>query len=159
MANKGLKSYTKQITKSCGNVGSISLNLSSQDKNMITILPLTNQMGNCPFDLSLIFNPIGETSASLFGTRGNLNILSYLYVESNTKFHIYHPDGTKDIYQEYYIDGEFIIYNKHSHKKLTRENGLYVLTDKYGNKEIFNYNVSRYPIRIELKEDTTIYFE
>ena len=99
MANKGLKSYTKQITKSCGNVGEINLNLSSVDKNMIATLPLTNQMGNCPFDLRVIFNPIGEIPGSLFGTQGNLNVLSYLYVETSSRFHVYHADGTKDIYE------------------------------------------------------------
>ena len=65
MANKGLKSYTKQIS---GNIGLISYNVNvySDDSNLVLTIPLINLDEGNPVGLSLIYNYLGSDK-SLFG--------------------------------------------------------------------------------------------
>ena len=67
MANKGLKSYTKQIS---GNIGLISYNVNvySDDSNLVLTIPLINLDEGNPVGLSLIYNYLGNNT-SLFGLK------------------------------------------------------------------------------------------
>ena len=56
MANKGLKSYTKQINQTIGDVAKVSVNVNKEDANLHILIPLITTLGPNPIDISLIFN-------------------------------------------------------------------------------------------------------
>ena len=55
MANKGLKSYTKQQSFTVGNIKGFT-NLYNNDANLNIILPIFKTVGYSAIDLSLIYN-------------------------------------------------------------------------------------------------------
>ena len=72
MANKGLKSNTKQFTQTVGNVG-ISVNLCKEDANLHITLPLLKSTGPSPIQTSLIYNYQNRNESAFFGQGFKLN--------------------------------------------------------------------------------------
>ena len=145
MANKGLKSYTKQIG---GSVGIINyyVNVNKEDSNLILDIPVLESGGINPINLSLIYNHQNRAITSKYGAGINT---SYDYklneIDSNT-INITNPDGSIDsylydsengTYPEYYYNSQET--NMVLKKALSRydddANAIYnyYLRDKYGN--------------------------
>ena len=145
MANKGLKSYTKQVG---GSVGIINyyVNVNKEDSNLILDIPVLESGGINPINLSLIYNHQNRAITSKYGAGINT---SYDYklneIDSNT-INITNPDGSIDsylydsengTYPEYYYNSQET--NMVLKKALSRYDDAanaiynYYLRDKYGN--------------------------
>ena len=149
MANKGLKSYTKQIS---GNIGLISYNVNvySDDSNLVLTIPLINLDEGNPVGLSLIYNYLGNNT-SLFGLK-NRNNFEYKLIKGSSTHKIINPDQTEDTFtQSGVISGStshptFIYKSPTSELTLIRETistsgqEKFHLEDKQGNKYYWNNN-------------------
>ena len=147
MANKGLKSYTKQIS---GNIGLISYNVNvySDDSNLVLTIPLINLDEGNPVGLSLIYNYLGNNT-SLFGLK-NRNNFEYKLIKGSSTHKIINPDQTEDTFtQSGVISGStshptFIYKSPTSELTLIRETistsgqEKFHLEDKQGNKYYWN---------------------
>lgn len=51
--NRGLKNYTKQLTQTVGNAGTVSVNIKKNDANMHIVLPVLKTIGLAPIDLKM----------------------------------------------------------------------------------------------------------
>ncbi|MBQ3253325.1 MAG: hypothetical protein IJA65_02125, partial [Acholeplasmatales bacterium] len=155
MANKGLKSYTKQITGNIGMIG-YNVNVNSDDSNLILTIPAIESGGINPIGLSLIYNYQNKEETSTLGAGIRLNNEYRLYT-SGDNYLVYNPDGSHDLYkkmEEKVEDSKTIkIY-----KSATSDISLYVetenqvtryyLKDKEGNKYKWN-NGFKYISQIE----------
>ena len=73
MANKGLRSYTKQISQTIGDVAKVSVNVNKDDANMHILIPLFQTLGPNPLELSLIWNYQDRDRIGHFGKGCNIN--------------------------------------------------------------------------------------
>ena len=76
--NRGLKNYTKQLTQTVGNAGTVSVNINKNDANMHIVLPVLKTIGLAPIDLKLIYNYQDRNVDGLFGKGFKLNFYSKL---------------------------------------------------------------------------------
>ena len=147
MANKGLRSYTKNLQQSLSCGAGVSINLNSNDRNTITHLPLTNVMNKCPFSFGLIYNNLTTGLPSYFGSKTCLDGLIYLSV-LNTVAKVYFSDGT---YDELEIDGEVYKSDTSDYEvKYDNEGSKWIIKDKYNNKFHVNPAINGYPYLIEI---------
>ena len=139
MANKGLKSYTKQIG---GSVGIINyyVNVNKEDSNLILDIPVLESGGINPINLSLIYNHQNRAITSKYGAGINT---SYDYklneIDSNT-INITNPDGSIDSYLYDSENGYY--YNKETNMKMNQFLANYTLIDQYGNNMSYLNNSS-----------------
>ena len=96
--NRGLKSYTKQLTETVGNAGSVNINLNNDDANLIMTLPLLSSIGNnAPINLSLIYNHQNKDETGIFGKGIRLNLYSRL-LRRYGEYIVVNSDGSQDSY-------------------------------------------------------------
>lgn len=156
MSNKGLKSYTKQLTNAIGDIGAASINVNKEDANLHISLPLFNTIGLSPIELSLIFNYIDREKQGIFGKGFNLNYYSKISDYSD-RISILNADGSIDNHylKDHYknketcteatcVDDDPYGYNYH-----------YLVTDKYENKKEYYPPSLDYPHIIKMKNGDT----
>ncbi len=148
MANKGLKSYTKQISGSIGSIG-YNVNVNNNDSNLILTIPLLSSGGVNRVGLSLIYNHQNKNVTSIYGAGMKLNN-QYKLTNNYPNYIVTNPDGSDDLYiQAEVIDGDtshptFIYKSQTSDFSLVKEaiytSGIekFYLKDKIGNKFLWN---------------------
>ena len=150
--NKGLKSYTKQISQTIGNAGTISININKNDANMHMILPLASSIGFAPIELSLIYNHQDRNEDGLFGKGFKMNLFSHI-TDNGSTISIENADGSVDNYTH-------DVFNKETQCTLCRNGNSYgsmmsyTLKDKYGNTRSFSMSDLEYPTTISTKTET-----
>lgn len=160
MGNKGLKRYTKQISGTIGKV-EYNVNINKNDANLNLEIPLIQTKGVNPISYSIIYNYQNyqneEKTSIGKGFRGNYQ----LEIKDNEEtIELKNPDRSIDEY----------IYEEGEYKSKTNTNKLiktveqvdgdsdiitYTLSDKYGNKMIFENETN--PTRIEKNDQTKLY--
>jgi beta-galactosidase/beta-glucuronidase len=109
MANKGLRSYTKNLQQSLSCGAGVSINLNFNDRNTITHLPFANVMNKCPFSFGLIYNNLTSGLPSYFGSKTCLDGLIYL---NNKRIFL---NGVLD--QGYYPEGIYTVSDYKSYER------------------------------------------
>lgn len=94
--NRGLKSYTKQLTQKIGPCQA-SVNVNPNDANMHLIIPLLETLGHNPICTSLIFNYIDREEDGIFGKGIKLNYYAKI-TGDGSKVTIKNADGSQDVY-------------------------------------------------------------
>ncbi|MDE5617232.1 MAG: hypothetical protein K2I36_00050, partial [Ureaplasma sp.] len=155
MANKGLKSYTKQISQTIGDVAKVSVNVNKEDANMHILIPLFQTLGPNPLDLSLIWNYQDRDRIGHFGKGCNIN--TYKDFSDNENYiSVREADGSytsywdEKGYNEFRADENNIIIIKH----VTLISGdsdeyTYDFKDPQGNKICYDNGNTYYPTSIE----------
>ena len=148
--NKGLKSYTKQISLTVGNAAQTSINVNKSDANLHISLPLITTVGLCPIETSLTFNLQDKDEIDLFGKGFKLNFFNKI-TSSGTTIDVKNSDGSVDTYRS--ADD---YKNKETNLEVRKIKGdnygayHYEMKDKYGNLTEFNKN-QNYPKTITYK--------
>ncbi len=149
MANKGLKSHTKQISQTIGEVAKVSVNVNKEDANMHILIPLFQTLGPNPMDLSLIWNYQDREKLGHFGKGCNLSIYKDISDQGN-RINVREADGSSITYLKEIGSIEY----------KTEENGIrivkkatttpsYIFSDRLGNKMSFTNGMTNYPTSIE----------
>ncbi len=156
MANKGLKSYTKQINQTIGNVAKASVNVNKTDANMHIIMPLMTTLGPNPLDLSLIFNYQDINKDRAFGKGCTINTFKDIrYFGSSIQ--VIEADGSSISYS---LDKNDEYYSKESPLKVSKgttyisgdgDYDTFTIEDQQGNYQYFDENYSWYPNSIRYK--------
>ena len=148
--NKGLKSYTKQISLTVGNAAQTSINVNKSDANLHISLPLITTVGLCPIETSLTFNLQDKDEIDLFGKGFKLNFFNKI-TSSGTTIDVKNSDGSVDTYRS--ADD---YKNKETNLEVRKIKGdnygayHYEMKDKYGNLTEFNKS-QNYPKTITYK--------
>lgn len=95
--NRGLKSYTKQLTQELGNGCTASVNVNKNDANLHISLPLLKTVGLSPITTSLIFNYQDRNTNGKFGKGVKLNLFSKIEQISDG-IRVHNADGSFDDY-------------------------------------------------------------
>ena len=147
MANKGLKSYTKQVTGSVGSIG-YNVNVNNNDSNLILTIPLLTSGGVNPIGLSLIYNHQNRNDVSKFGS-GIVTNYDTKLIELSGIVNVHNADGSVDNFVLDENTGDYFCSETEMHitKEIISVNGdsdeiYYYMTDRYGNRAKFNPNVT-----------------
>ena len=123
--NKGLKSYTKQLTQEISTAKAY-VNLNENDANMHIVLPLVKTLGNFPIALNLIYTHQNRNVVDKhFGKGFKLDGCPLITFEGD-KIGIQNADGSKD----YYTNG---VFNSETDLKVENRGGEIRIIDKTGN--------------------------
>ena len=151
--NRGLKNYTKQITQTVGNAGTVSVNINKSDANMHMVLPILKTIGLAPIDLSIIYDHQSKDEKGLFGKGFRLNFNSKIIDEGSGVIKIRNADGSVDKY----INGE---QNKETQLTTSIVKDSYsifqgcTVKDKQGNITEYSAACLDYPSKIKTKTET-----
>ncbi|MCI9653808.1 MAG: hypothetical protein HFG91_05650 [Acholeplasmatales bacterium] len=155
MANKGLRSYTKQISQTIGDVAKVSVNVNKDDANMHILIPLFQTLGPNPLELSLIWNYQDRDRIGHFGKGCNIN--TYKDFSDNENYiSVREADGSytsywdEKGYNEFRADENNITIIKH----VTLIPGdsdeyTYEFKDQKGNRICYDNGNTYYPTSIE----------
>ena len=152
--NRGLKSYTKQLTQNIGPCR-VSVNINPTDANMHFVAPLVETVGLNPFSASLIFSYADREESGIFGKGVKLNY--YAKATKNVSdVTIKNADGSTDTYlaSKEYFNAETQL----TAQQVTEDYGLnphIEVTDKLNNKQIYG-SLSEYPEKIVAKNGETL---
>ncbi|MDE6656781.1 MAG: hypothetical protein K2J85_07305, partial [Anaeroplasmataceae bacterium] len=152
MANTGLKSYTKQISQTIGNVAQVSVNVNKSDANMHIVIPIIQTLGPNPINLSLIFNYQELNNNRGFGKGCNLSTYKNIKAYTN-RIEVTEADGSTI---EYKLDKNETYYSKESALELSKsiyvsddgEYETFSMKDQQGNIMYFDENYTLYPTEI-----------
>ena len=163
MANKGLKSYTKQISGTISDVVKYSVNVNDSDGNMNLIIPLLKTISNHPIELELIYNHQRRNAFNQFG-KGMLTNYGIIINDHDSWLDVINADGSSDIYN---YDDNTNKYISQTTTKTIRKDAYpvdgdsdeygYTITDKNGNI-ISIKDFSYHPNSINLINGTSILF-
>lgn len=107
--NKGLKNYTKQISKSLDGTGEVYVNINKNDANAHIVIPLLTSVGQSPISTSLIFDYQNRNEVGMFGKGVKLNWYGKVS-RSASGVHILNADGSQDTFvyesQNTYVNKE-----------------------------------------------------
>ena len=95
--NKGLKNYTKQISKSLDGTGEVYVNINKNDANAHVVIPLLTSVGQSPISTSLIFDYQNRNEVGMFGKGVKLNWYGKVS-RSTSGVHILNADGSQDTF-------------------------------------------------------------
>ena len=151
--NKGLKSYTKQITQSIDKLVTGSININEKDANLHIIFPLLSTGGLNPIETKLIFDYQNIDKIGFFGKGVNINYFARIDYDGEYAY-IFNSDGSIDEF-DYRSGGDY--FNSETQAIISKVyEGPYqsytcdIVTDKYGN--VFEYLTdTNYPKYIKLK--------
>ena len=90
MGNKGLKSYTKQLSFELGEMKAF-VNPNISDSNLIITLPLVTTRGSDPLSMSLIYNFLDDINGDIIS-----GVKNSFYSKRKVSYVIEMPDGTKE---------------------------------------------------------------
>ncbi len=150
--NRGLKKYTKQLTQTVGNAGTVSVNINKDDANMHMILPVLKTIGLAPIELKLIYNYQDRSVEGLFGKGFKLNVYSKLMASGND-YKILNADGSQD----FYTNGCF---NRETNLVITAQSDGYnnvlgyQINDRKGNIVEYSAEQTEYPKLIKNDGET-----
>ncbi len=123
--NKGLKSYTKQLTQGIG-TAKACVNINENDANMHIVLPLVKTLGNFPIALNLVYTHQNRNVVDThFGKGFKLDgcpLVSFV----GDDIIIQNADGSKDLYK----NG---VFNTETGLKVENRGGEIRIIDKTGN--------------------------
>ncbi len=123
--NKGLKSYTKQLTQEISTAKAY-VNLNENDANMHIVLPLVKTLGNFPIDLNLIYTHQNRNVTDKhFGKGFKLDCCPLVSFVGDDII-IQNADGSKDLYK----NG---VFNTETGLKVENRGGEIRIIDKTGN--------------------------
>ncbi len=123
--NRGLKSYTKQLTQEVGSAKAC-VNIYENDANMHIMLPLIKTLGNFPIDLNLIYTHQNiNVTDKHFGKGFKLNCCSLVSFVGDDII-IQSADGSKDLYKNE-------VFNAETGLKVENRGGEIREIDKTGN--------------------------
>ncbi|MDE7263707.1 MAG: hypothetical protein K2N64_03510, partial [Anaeroplasmataceae bacterium] len=157
MANKGLKSYTKQISQTIGDVAKGFVNVNKDDANMHILIPLFQTLGPNPLDLSLIWNYQDRDRIGHFGKGFRLDTYKNIKERNSTIVEVLEADGSILEFEKK-SDGKY--YNFEMGITLSKGNvyipgdgdcDIYSITDQQGNHIDFNEGFTYYPSEIQYK--------
>ena len=107
--NKGLKNYTKQISKSLDGTGEVYVNINKNDANAHVVIPLLTSVGQVSISTSLIFDYQNRNVVGMFGKGVKLNWYGKVS-RSASGVHISNADGSQDTFvyesQNTYVNKE-----------------------------------------------------
>lgn len=107
--NKGLKNYTKQISKSLDGTGEVYVNINKNDANAHVVIPLLTSVGQSPISTSLIFDYQNRNEVGMFGKGVKLNWYGKVS-RAETSLTLKNADGSKDVFESaryrYYLNNE-----------------------------------------------------
>lgn len=107
--NKGLKNYTKQISKSLDGTGEVYVNINKNDANAHVVIPLLTSVGQSPISTSLIFDYQNRNEVGMFGKGVKLNWYGKVS-RAETSLTLKNADGSKDVFESaryrYYLNKE-----------------------------------------------------
>ncbi len=156
MANKGLKSYTKQINQTIGDVAKVSVNVNKEDANLHILIPLITTLGPNPIDISLIFNYQDINKDKAFGKGCTINTFKDIRAHASS-IDVYDADGSSITY---YLDKNEDYYSKESPLKVSKgttylpgdgDYDTFTIEDQRGNYMYFDENYICYPATIRNK--------
>ncbi len=156
MSNKGLKSYTKQLTSSIGDIGAVSINVNKEDANLHISLPLFSTVGLSELDLSLIYNYLDRENKGIFGKGFKLNYYSKVCNYSD-RISILNADGSID---DHYANNNYISKETGTQASCINDDSYgytyhYLVADKYENKKEYYPTNLEYPQIIKMKNGDT----
>ena len=123
--NRGLKSYTKQLTQEIGSAKAC-VNINENDANMHIVLPLVKTLGNFPIDLNLIYTHQNRNVTDKhFGKGFKLDCCPLVSFVGDDII-IQNADGSKDLYK----NG---VFNTETGLKVENRGGEIRIIDKTGN--------------------------
>ncbi len=123
--NRGLKSYTKQLTQEVGSAKAC-VNIYENDANMHIVLPLVKTLGNFPIDLNLIYTHQNRNVTDKhFGKGFKLDCCPLVSFVGDDII-IQNADGSKDLYK----NG---VFNTETGLKVENRGGEIRIIDKTGN--------------------------
>ena len=107
--NKGLKNYTKQISKSLDGTGEVYVNINKNDANAHIVIPLLTSVGQSPISTSLIFDYQNRNEVGMFGKGVKLNWYGKV-LRAETSLTLKNADGSKDVFESaryrFYLNNE-----------------------------------------------------
>lgn len=150
--NRGLKNYTKQLTQTVGNAGTVSVNINKNDANMHIVLPVLKTIGLAPIDLKLIYNYQDRNVDGLFGKGFKLNFYSKL-TSSGNSYTMLNADGSRDTYVEGQTNKETQLVIRGQSDGYDNMLG-YQIMDRQGNIIEYSTEQTEYPKLIKTATDS-----
>ena len=145
--NKGLKSYTKQLTNQIGSA-TVNVNLFKNDANMHITIPLLSTTGLSAFSASLVYNHQSKGNSGIFGKGFYLNYYAKIVTNGNSVT-VQNADGSTDNY----TIGEW---NAETQMKAVNVSGHIEFEDRDGNKRIYESTSGNYPKKLVMKSGDVI---
>lgn len=152
--NKGLKNYTKQLSKSLDGTGEVYVNINKNDANAHVVIPLLTSVGQSPISTSLIFNYQDRNESGIFGNGVKLNWYGKVS-RMGTSLVLHNADGSDDAFM---LESDQKYVNKERQMNVTliptsdyTDNVDYLFKDKGGGTIYYESNMLEYPRRITKK--------
>ncbi len=141
--NRGLKSYTKQLTQEVGSAKAC-VNINENDANMHIVFPLIKTVGLMPFEVNLIYTHQNrDVKDGFFGKGFKTDWYSELGCHADDMWLI-NADGSR----EEYVDGVFNPETQltlRQHRDSYGRVDFYYAEDKNGNKKSYGLYLTGYP--------------
>ena len=151
MANKGLKKYNSFVDFSVGGL-TIKINLSSVNKDLFILSPLTLQIGRMPLDISILYSHNNQNEVEFFGKGIRSSLYKEIEETNNNYWTVYNNDFSVDKYDKIDV---YNCWNKEEGLKILKEisgyDYVYKLYDKEGNIIKYSDNSDNYFKYIDIK--------
>ncbi|MDE7263687.1 MAG: hypothetical protein K2N64_03385, partial [Anaeroplasmataceae bacterium] len=150
MGNKGLKSYTKQISQTIGDVAKGFVNVNKEDANMHLIIPLFTTLGPNPMELSLIWNNQDKDKIGAFGKGFRPSVYYDIKEVNSTKIEVTEADGSTLEYEKrsdgkyYSVETGLVISKDSVYLPGEGDYDTYTMKDQQGNCMDFDEKYTYY---------------
>ncbi len=154
MANEGLRSYTKQIQNTIGNVASAYINLNKENANLHLVIPLITTQGPNSMGINLVWNHQDKEKRGNFGKGFKLSLYQNIIETNNNQIDVIEADGSTSTYEKQKDGSYYCIENRCTLKKDTVDIGdgeyeNYQIIDQQGNSLYFDETYTFYPTMIQ----------